>query len=123
MTTPLFDPPPAHSLPVSWHGDLYVDFVNADPDDPSGETLEDYAPGVRCYLDIRVKKATATAPEQVRRIEAVIDGPHGVCRLESEEADLLKDGMLWVYLISEPGSPTLETPVVNGVIERRDGDE
>lgn len=117
MATPLFDPPDVHSLPVSWHGDCVVDFQNYDPDDaaltPPVWTLVDYEAGVTAYLDVK------TEPEQ--RFTAVITGAHAVVRIESEIADVLKNNTLWVFLLSYPGAPSTEIPVVNGVIERHDG--
>lgn len=113
MTTPLFAPPEAHILPVSWHGDLVVDFQQYDPADDTGSTPLDYAPGVRGFLDIKT--------DPVTRIPAVIDGYHAICRVESEIADTLRNGTLWVFVLSEPGDPTTEIPAVNGTIGRYDG--
>ena len=117
MTTPLFDPPTVHSLPVSWHGDTVVSFDNYDPVGaaliPPVWTLLDYEPGVSAYVDLKT--------DPVQRFTAVISGPHAVVRIESEIADALKNSTLWVFLLSYPGSPSTETPVVNGVVERHDG--
>ena len=111
MTTPLFDPPTTHSLPVSWHADLVVDFQNYDPDDTT--TTIDYEAGTHAYLDIKT--------DPVTRVEAQITGFHAVCRVESDVTDTLRTGTLWVFLLSLPGDPTTEVPVVNGVVERFDG--
>lgn len=113
MTTPLFPPPEAHVLPVSWHGDLVVDFQQYDPADEIGTTPLDYAAGVRGFLDIKT--------EPVTRVEAAITGNHAVCRLESDVCDTLRNGTIWVFLLSEPGDPTTEIPAVNGIIGRFDG--
>lgn len=118
MSTPLFDPPDVHGLPISWHGDLVVDFENHDPDDAALEppvwTPVDYEAGVTAYLDVQTKPTP-------QRFTGVITGTHAVIRIESEVADTLKNGTCWVFLVSYPGSPTTEVPVVNGVIERHDG--
>lgn len=117
MATTLFDPPDVHALPLSWHGDLVVDFVNHDPDDaalkPPVWTPIDYEDGVAAYLDVK----TATP----QRFTAVITGAHAVVRIESEIADAIRDDVCWVFLLSYPGTPSTEVPVVNGVIERHDG--
>lgn len=117
MTTPLFDPPDNHPLPVSWHGDLVVDFESFDPDDAAQDppvwTPLAYEPGVRGYLDVK------TEPPQ--RFEAVITDHHAVVKVESEVADEFKNRTLWVFLLSYPSAPTTEIPVVNGVIDRYDG--
>lgn len=117
MSTPLFDPPPIHSLPVSWHGDLVVDFENYDPDaaaqTPPVWTPVDYEPGVQGWLDVK----TSTP----QRFPAVITGNHAVVRIESEIADTLTTNTPWVFLLSYPGTPTTEVAVVNGLIQRYDG--
>lgn len=117
MTTPLFDPPPVHSLPVSWHADCVVDFENYDPEgaaqDPPVWTPVDFEAGVIACLDVK------TDPPQ--RFSAVIAGNHAVVRIESEIADLLRSGTVWVFLLIYPGDPATDVPVVNGVIERYDG--
>ena len=120
MTT-LFPPPQSYSLPLSWHGDLVVDFQNFDPDDaaldPPVETPLDYETGVQGFLDIK----TPNGNDDFIRVEAVINGNHAVCRIESEVCDPIKNGKVWVFLLRYPSDPTTEVPVVNGVVERRDG--
>lgn len=117
MTTPLFDPPEVHSLPVSWHADCTVDFVNHDAEDaaqiPPVWTPIDYEDGVTAFLDVK------TTPPQ--RFTAVIEDSHAVVRIESEIADTLKGTEVWVFLLSYPGTPTTEVAVVNGVVARYDG--
>lgn len=111
MTTPLFDPPPVYALPVSWHGDLVVDFQQKDPDNPT-EYL-DYAAGVQGFLDVM------TDPPQ--RFTAAISTYHAIIRVESDIADDLKKGRAWAFILSYPGSPSTEVVAVNGVIDRYDG--
>lgn len=117
MATPLFDPPDVHGMPVSWHADCVIDFVNYDPADaalvPPVWTQVAYEAGVSAYVDVK------TTPPQ--RFTATITGSHAVARIESAIADALKDNTCWVFLLSYPGSPSTEVPVVNGVIERHDG--
>ncbi|MFE7745359.1 hypothetical protein [Nocardia sp. NPDC057455] len=115
MTTPLFNPPPVHALPVSWHGDLVINFENVDPNsaDPENPTLLDYDAGVTGYLDLR----TSTP----QRFPADITGSNAVVRIESEVADELNNGTLYAFILSYPGSPTTEIVVVNGKIQRFDG--
>lgn len=117
MSTPLFDPPEIHALPVSWHGDLGVDFENYDPDDaaqsPPVWTPLDYEDGVVAYLDVK------TDPPQ--RYQAVIDGHHAVVSVQSTVTDAWKSGTQWAFLLSYPTSPTREVVMVNGTITRYDG--
>lgn len=111
----LFDPPPVYSLPVSWHADLLVDFENVDPAsaDPEDPDPLNYESGVIGFLDLK------TSPPQ--RFTATITTNHAVIRVESEIADTLTDGLLWVFLLRYPGVPTTEVPVINGEVERHDG--
>jgi hypothetical protein len=116
-STPLFDPPEIHTLPVSWHGDCVVDFEKNDAtaaaQTPPVWTPVNYETGVSAFLDVK------TDPPQ--RFTATISTFHAVVRIESEVADLLKDNTCWVFLLSYPGTPSTEVPVVNGVIQRFDG--
>jgi hypothetical protein len=115
LTTPLFDPPPVHALPVSWHGDLVVNFENVDPDsaDPENPDPLDYEAGVIAYLDVK----TSTP----QRFTATITGSNAVVRIESDVADTLVNNTPWAFILSYPGSPTTEIVVVNGKITRYDG--
>lgn len=111
-----FNTPPL-SLPlyVSWHADLILNFQNVDPataDDPSPTPI-DFPAGASVYLDVNTKPPLRTT--------AVLNGPDGVARVESDTADGFRDGTIWVLLISEPDNPTREVPIVNGVIVRADG--
>lgn len=109
-------PPPSLPIYVSWHGDLVLPFENIDPDTADDEepVLLDFPPGAKVFLDVNTGKTP-------QRYEAVLTGPHGQVRAESEDADKFKDGTTWVLLQQEQDDPTLETPIVNGWIVRADG--
>lgn len=116
----LFDPPDTYGLSVSWHNDLVIDFENFDPDaaalNPPVWTPLNWDT-TTAYLDIKAPTDVA----DYQRFTAVITGSHAIVRVESEIADTLKNGQLWTFYPSYPGTPTTEPPTVNGVIERHDG--
>lgn len=112
MSTPLFDPPPVHGLPLSKGGDLIVDFKNKVPGS-NPATYQDYPDGVSILLVIDTDTPiTATA---------TISTHHAVARVESEVADAIPAGRLWRCIYRVAGSPTTDIPVVNGKTERHDG--
>lgn len=108
----LFDPPPTYDLPLVKGQDLIVDFKNRVPDTNPAE-YEDYADGVTVTLIIDT--------DPVTQAEAVIDGIHAVCRIESTTCDTIKRGLLWRCRITIPGTPTTDLVGVNGVTVRADG--
>ncbi|WP_280465224.1 DUF7264 domain-containing protein [Nocardia brasiliensis] len=116
-TTPLFDPPPVHTLPVSWHGDLIVDFQNVDPDsvDPENPDPLNYDAGVTAYLDIK------TSPTPQRFTATIVDSIASI-RVESTVADAFAKKTKWAFILSYPGTPSTEIVVANGEIARYDGD-
>lgn len=112
MATPLFDPPPVYSLPISRGGDLIVDFKNKVPDS-SPATYEDYPVGVTVVLVIDTDApVTATA---------AISTHHAVVRIESEVADTIPKSKLWRCIYRVAGSPVTDVIVANGQTERHDG--
>ena len=67
------------------------------------------------FIDIDIDK---TAPT---RIPATIDFDTATIRIESSVADLCKNTTTWRAVMSQGGSPTLETAILVGTFERNDG--
>lgn len=69
------------------------------------------------YMDIDIDKVTPT------RITAAVANDVAVVRIESDIADQCKNGTTWRVVMSQttPGGPTLETPLLIGILERNDG--
>lgn len=70
------------------------------------------------WIDIDIDK---TAPT---RVTAVVADDVAAVRIESTTADTIpatKTGVKWRLVMSQAGSPTLETPLMVGVFERNDG--
>lgn len=55
------------------------------------------------------------------RVEATVNSDLATVRIESSIADLVRTGTTWRAVMSQPGSPTLETPLLVGTFERNDG--
>lgn len=108
----LFDPPPIYDLPLVKGQDLVVDFKNKQP----GSN-----PAVYIDYDVGVTVAMIIDTDPVTTAEAEITGHHAVCRVESEDSDVIAKGLLWRCLVTLPGSPTTERVPVNGETKRYDG--
>lgn len=67
------------------------------------------------FMDIDIDKSAPT------RIAATVDGSIAVIRIESSVGDLCKNTTTWRAVMSQPGDPTLETPLLVGLFERNDG--
>lgn len=50
----------------------------------------------------------------------VIVGPTATVKIESEESDTLEDGTPFRLRFTEPGTPTTETILVHGTVQRDD---
>lgn len=55
------------------------------------------------------------------QIPATINGDAATIRLESTLLDTIRDGTTWRVIMSQAGSPTLETAVMVGTFKRADG--
>lgn len=60
-------------------------------------------------------------PEDPTRIEADVDGSSALFRIESDVCDVVTNSTVFRIVMSQPGSPTLETPVMVGKFKRFDG--
>lgn len=53
------------------------------------------------------------------QVDAVVTDDVAVLRIESDECDVLKSEK-WRIIMSQAGSPTLETPLLRGAFKRND---
>lgn len=67
------------------------------------------------FIDIDVDRTTPT------RIAATVAVDLATVRIESTVADLCKSGTTWRVVMSQAGSPTIETALLIGTFERNDG--
>lgn len=73
----------------------------------------DWDVAVWVFVDIDRKNPT--------KVPAVVTGPLAAVRIESETADLIRDGAAWRVARSTDGTPSLERPLMVGYFERHDG--
>ena len=67
------------------------------------------------YMDILID------PNSPTRITATVTDAAAAFRIESTTCDLVTNSTVWRIVMSQPGSPTLETPVALGKFKRFDG--
>jgi hypothetical protein len=67
------------------------------------------------YISIDVDKAAPT------RVDAVVTGETADLQIEAEVLDLVKNSTTWQVIMSQAGTPTLETPLLVGTFDRQDG--
>lgn len=110
--------PPKLPLPVSKGGDLVIDFMQK-----IDNVYTNYSSGVTVKLEVDIQGPGKPAPP-VQTVTGVgdITDFHAVCRIESEVADLIKDGSLWRVIISYPTDPSTDVVGMNGRVSRSDGD-
>lgn len=101
---------PNYVLAVTKGTDCVFTMIRRDPD--TGDEM-DWDASV--YVDVDIDK---TAPT---RVETTVSGASAVVRIESTIADLTKTGTTWRAIVSQAGTPTLETPILVGTFERDDG--
>lgn len=100
---------PNRVLPVTKGTDRLFSIRRRDPEgDPQDWDCD-------VFIDIDIDK---TAPT---RIPAQVIDDLAVIRIESNVADQCKNGMTWRAVMSQPGNPSLETPLLVGIFERNDG--
>lgn len=83
--------------------------------DPVTGDPMDWGVGAEVYIKVDVPRA---APVQV---DGVVEGSLATIRMESTLLNLVKSSTTWRVILSQPGSPRYETPVMVGVFERNDG--
>jgi len=67
------------------------------------------------FIDIDIDKAAPT------RVNAEVTDDVAVIRIESTLCDQVRNSTRWRILMSQPDTPTLETPLLVGTFERHDG--
>ena len=67
------------------------------------------------YMDIDIDRTNPT------RIVAQVVGDLATIRIEAETANQCRTGMTWRAVMSQAGSPSLETALLVGTFERNDG--
>lgn len=67
------------------------------------------------FIDIDIDRSNPT------RVQATVTDDMAVFRIESLTCDSTKNNMAWRIGISQPETPTLETPLMVGYFERKDG--
>jgi hypothetical protein len=67
------------------------------------------------YILVDVTRTTST------RVSGVVTGPLADIRIESSLLDTVRTGTTWRVVMSQDGTPRLETPIMVGVFERNDG--
>lgn len=101
---------PNRVLPVTKGTDRVFSIRRRDPS--TGAPLNWSA---QIFVDIDIDK---TAPT---RIAATIVNDLATVRIESTVCDLVKTGTTFRAVLSQAGTPTLETPLLVGTFERNDG--
>lgn len=75
----------------------------------------DWGVDVEVYIRIDVTRSES------ERVSGTVDGSLATIRIESSVLDDLKTGTTWRVIMSQPGTPRLETAVMVGTFERNDG--
>ena len=83
--------------------------------DPVTHVEVDWGTDVEVYIKVDVDRSTST------RVSGVVSGSLATIRVESSILDTVKTGATWRVIMSQPGTPRLETAVMVGVFERNDG--
>jgi hypothetical protein len=118
VTTPLFDPPAIHELPITRHSDLYVVFnrkvrTGGTDAEPIYE-FQDWPAGVTGTLFIDSKEPVALTVD--------FAGYHAIAWLSYAQAELLRNNTTWAFQVVYPATPNpIRKVPVNGEIRRYDG--
>lgn len=83
-------------------------------DKVTGEPV-DWDAGAEVFIDVDVSRASKV------RVNAGVDGSLATMRMESTLLNSVKNGATWRVILSQPGDPRYETPIMVGVFERNDG--
>lgn len=107
-------PPPSKVISLTKGTDKVITLRRRDPDgakDDQGRPTDPMDWDASLYIDIESKTP--------QRINAAVIDDVAVIRLEQTVGDLLKTEK-WRIILSQPGSPTLETPLFRGKFARDD---
>lgn len=83
--------------------------------DPVTGDPVDWGVDTEVYIKIDIDRNNST------RISGVVDGSLATIRMESTILDLVKPGVTWRVIMSQPGVPRYESAIMVGVFERNDG--
>jgi hypothetical protein len=83
--------------------------------DPDTGTPLDWGADVEVYIKIDIDRSSS------ERVSGTVSGSLATIRMESSTIDSVKNGTTWRVIMSEPGTPRLETAVMVGTFERNDG--
>lgn len=84
--------------------------------DPDTGAPVDWGADVEVFIKMDiVRNGPAT------RVTGTVDGSLASIRIESSVLDDVKNGTTWRVIMSQPGTPRFETPVMVGIFERNDG--
>lgn len=110
MTTYIGQPPAAFIIPVTRGADRQFAFRRRDP--TTGSPV-DWDAGV--FIDIEIDR---DAPE---RVTATVAADLATVHIPATICDQVKNSTRWRAVMSQAGTPTLETPIAVGKFERHDG--
>lgn len=83
--------------------------------DPVTHVPVDWGEDVEVYIRIDIDRNSPT------RVSGEVSGSLASIRMESTVLDQVRNGTTWRVIMSQPGVPRYETPVMVGVFERNDG--
>lgn len=82
---------------------------------PDNGNPVDWGTNVSVFMRVDVSRSAPTT------VSGSINGSLATVRLESSLLDTVRNGTTWRLIMSQTGSPSLETAVMIGVFERNDG--
>lgn len=83
--------------------------------DPVTADPVDWGVDTEVFMKIDIDRNSPT------RVSGEVSGSVATIRVESTILDNVRNGTTWRVIMSQPGSPRLETAVMVGVFERNDG--
>jgi hypothetical protein len=83
--------------------------------DPVTNAEVNWGTGVELYIKIDIDKSSPT------RVSGTVSGSLATIRMESSVLDSVRNGTTWRVIMSQPSTPSYETPIMVGVFERNDG--
>lgn len=83
--------------------------------DPDTNNPVDWGTNVSVFMRVDVSRSAPTT------VAGTVNGSLATVRLESSLLDTVRNGTPWRLIVSQAGSPSLETAVMVGVFERNDG--
>lgn len=116
----LIPPPPAEALPLSYDGDLIVDFRNRDPN--NANNFIDYPAGVTGVFSIYTDLKDKTA-ERIT-VSVTPSSSHCEVKIDAQQLNTIKAGTRWSFRLKFPDTDLMDgydKVVANGEVVRYDG--